>query len=915
MKKILSLFLSMSMLVSVAFATPFVDNKAIGSDYADDVNMLAQLGVVNGYEDGTFRPQGNITRVEYAKMAYVLNYGYDDQGKLFSGQKSEFTDVEGNYQVAWGKGYINYCANQGIVAGIGNGKFAPKANITITEVCKMLLVTLGCDPIKEGFIGPNWEANVVAKAMELGVLDGWVGDPTAYATRELVCKLMRNTIFAPTYVYSPLTGIGSQYNAATNSNNQTLGEKVMGLKHIEGIVVANGRYTLPIDEEGNTLEKAPNVTQDKSTIYYNVVDPSNYVVEEDEMGLLTINTDVSDDLLGNKVDVYFHTVNGKTELVGDVLVDADTVVYEVMSKDITIMPNGKSTSGREIKPYIEFKTENSVEKMIVRDDPITEKDESKAKLALDTENYDGAEFYHQIFVSNEKTQDLTAATGLGKIGESSIQSYRFVSVDGGDTWSYILRLNTKSVKKITGLTNDTITISGMGIKEIGEEAEIVGNVTKGVEAVIYDKDGKVFVEATETVVGKATGFTEDAAIIDGVEYYTDNDISVGELKGTTLSDYLITNKNKNNENTVYTVYKNCVIKIESKASIGVVEDYGIVLYATYDEALGVAKVKVAFTDGTEGVYEVAEFKNDDEDFSAVNKEIVGNIYKTKIENNQIILSDEAGKVENVSTKIEDGKLIIGESSYRALDNSVVFLVYGNNKKAKAYKMSNIDSVEGTGFATAVEGNTTGLNTVLVGAIQVADEGSFGTKLEDIAYVIEAKQNYNINTDEWYLDLVLITDNGILETRSIDDVRDGKGKKYETVKVGATPADLEKGKIVSYKYADGLIQSIGALADTSVKLVNVADEYKDEIYYFEKTKDEWEIAEKNFNASEEGIITVKTIDKDEHNFKVIAIDDNEFVEGGEIEYVAIGDIIKANGYNAILVLEEGKVIRVFSIYNN
>ena len=44
---------------------PDVDESAL---YADDVNKLVDAGVLNGYEDGTFRPEGNVNRDEMCKM-------------------------------------------------------------------------------------------------------------------------------------------------------------------------------------------------------------------------------------------------------------------------------------------------------------------------------------------------------------------------------------------------------------------------------------------------------------------------------------------------------------------------------------------------------------------------------------------------------------------------------------------------------------------------------------------------------------------------------------------------------------------------------------------------------------------------------------------------------------------------------
>ena len=940
MKKILSLFLAVAMTITMASGA-FVDQKEIGIDYVDDVNMLAQLGVVNGYEDNTFRPQDTISRVEYAKMAYVLNYGYDDKGNLFAGQKSQFNDVEGNYNVAWGKGYINYCANKGIVAGIGAGKFAPTANITVAEVSKMLLVTLGCDPVKEGFVGSNWEANVVAKAMELGVYNGWYGDPTAPATRELVCKLMRNTIFAPTYLYNPITGIGSQVSALNPSiENETLGEKVMGLKHVEGIVVSNGRYALTIDEEGEILDPMPSAHKDRTQIYYEITDSTNYVLNGEKALLNIDDVDLSDDFLGNKVDVYFRANGqvgdyGKVELIGDILVDGQTVVHEVMSKDITIMPNGESNSKREIKPYIEFKTENSIEKMVLRDELSTKRVEGNKK-------YNGIDFADRIFISdvayNYDFGNLNPATeaDLKELGENYIQSYRFISVDGGDTWSYVLRLNNKEVKKVSTITADTVSVSGAVAKEIGVEAEVIGNVRKGDKAVVYSKDGKLFVEATEQVTGKATRFGTKTVTINGEEYCADLDSMKVEMPIWFTSDE---NMGKNNNYTTYTTYKNYILDVDAEYVPGAVGDYAVVLYSTYDADMGVAKVKLAFTDGTEGVYEVSDIygKDDEKKFHEfANNKKVGSIYQVEIRNGMADLSVREGSfVSEEGANIVDGRFALNvkndkdeiiTENYYSNDNAVIFLLYGDtNLKAKAYKMSNLDFATGAAagvgnYASVVKSSSTsGVRSILVGAMTVGKElglSAFGAELEDIAYVVNVEKNYNLETNEWYLEVVLISENGLLEAKTIDEVRNHKGQNiyFTDNKIGEEPDELKAGDIVSFSYADGYIQSIGALEFTNyskdikngVFKVSIAAEQNDLIGFF---------ANKELAGNENEFIVDYTLEKDEHNFKVIAIDDGNFVEDGDIEVISDGDIISADDFNAIIVVEDGKIIRIFSLYNN
>ena len=71
-KKVLALVMVFALSLSLfAGAVEFTDANDIHENYQDDVNMLVELGVLGGYPDGTFRPEANITRAEFAKMVYV----------------------------------------------------------------------------------------------------------------------------------------------------------------------------------------------------------------------------------------------------------------------------------------------------------------------------------------------------------------------------------------------------------------------------------------------------------------------------------------------------------------------------------------------------------------------------------------------------------------------------------------------------------------------------------------------------------------------------------------------------------------------------------------------------------------------------------------------------------------------------
>ena len=84
MKKLLAMVLALVMTLSLAVsANAFTDDKSISDDYAEAVAVLNGMGVFKGYEDGTFKPSGNVTG--YEVLAMILRaVGYDKNNE-FSG--------------------------------------------------------------------------------------------------------------------------------------------------------------------------------------------------------------------------------------------------------------------------------------------------------------------------------------------------------------------------------------------------------------------------------------------------------------------------------------------------------------------------------------------------------------------------------------------------------------------------------------------------------------------------------------------------------------------------------------------------------------------------------------------------------------------------------------------------------------
>ena len=251
----------------------FTDQADIKASEA--VDTLVALGVVNGYDDGSFKPNGTVTRAEMAKMIYVLRTGNSD-ASAYNDDKTSFTDIGSH----WARGYIKYCQSLGIIAGKSNTKFCPNDKVTAQEAAKMLLVTLGYNAEKAGLTGANWASKTNALADENGLLEDVNTSFTSACPRQYAAQLIYNAIDAPTVVLRD--GEYTNKTLMGNEDLQTVGEKYMGLNTAKGVVTAvdhnNKGYTMTV----TTAYKANPFTDaaaDKKEVTLTSIDfdPTNFV--------------------------------------------------------------------------------------------------------------------------------------------------------------------------------------------------------------------------------------------------------------------------------------------------------------------------------------------------------------------------------------------------------------------------------------------------------------------------------------------------------------------------------------------------------------------------------------------------------------------------------------------------------------
>ena len=226
-KKVLSLVLCVAMLLSVMVmgtgAASFTDQDEFSDNYAEAAEVLTGMGIIQGYDDGSFLPQRNINRAQVATMIYRAATGDVTDSKIsqFVGEDL-FDDVNAD---DWFAGYVNYCGNAEYIKGFTPDTFGPYKQVTGYQVLAMILRAVGYDENDE-YTGDQWTLRVAATAREQGLLDNLNPDTNLAepATRELVAELIFRAIHpdVETVHYVPAEGDYAE-------EGSSLGEQVFDL--------------------------------------------------------------------------------------------------------------------------------------------------------------------------------------------------------------------------------------------------------------------------------------------------------------------------------------------------------------------------------------------------------------------------------------------------------------------------------------------------------------------------------------------------------------------------------------------------------------------------------------------------------------------------------------------------------------
>ena len=703
----------------------FSDKDKIVND--DAVSMLVELNVINGKDDGSFDPEGIVTRAEMAKMiCVVLNGGKDPS--LGNVSNYTYTDTVGH----WAAAYIEYCTTLGIVAGDGTGKFNPSNTVTGAEAAKMLLVALGFKSEIEGFTGANWAVNVNVRANQKGLFDELSINPSEGLTRDNAAQMVWNALDAGvvSYDYTLITDGSSITSSPTLIDNEskTLLTDKFKVAKLEGVIVANENAT----STGTAVEK------EGVTVLLLTSDDAGS--KQDKGAKITLKTATAANLLGKSVTMFAKDwKNGAYQTVlGNPVVSSDNMIATISEK----------SDADDVKDALKDAGIKEVSKAVLVENFIraTDKDDKELTISgmADVAKLTGNGI-EVIVISNDNDNkaDFVIRT---KMIAGKVSAY---NAKGNDGDGYI------TVTALTDIANKADQIAGAEFADVKGSEDLAKD-----DIVLYYRVGDTFyAEKADSVNVTVTSTKGSDTIKDGKNTY----------KASALSS-----KYDDDNNTVLTT----AVEPDDEVTL-YLDNFGYVVYTdavtAADEYMFITGSDASVKPGFESLTIKGVLSDGTEVTASVNKldskklsSAFGNLDETaaeKLVNNKIVTYTKTGEKYNITvkgnteiTQIQKNKANLGGAT---ANSKTIFVIGDKNDNYKVYTgISNVPNVtnkdaklycyEKSGVAkfvvalsaTTSDGDTNGI--YILGKTASAKKDG-----DDTIYVVEAYVN-----DEYVAELEL-----------------------------------------------------------------------------------------------------------------------------------------------------------------
>ena len=741
MKKFLSMVLALTMALSLvtvsAGATSFEDDGDI--TYQEAVTVIAGLGIVEGYEDGSFNPTGGLTRGAAAKIICNLILGPTTASAL-NATSAPFSDVPTSNEFA---GYIAYCSQNGIISGYADGTFRPSATLTGYAFMKMLLGALGYDSTYEGYTGTNWSIQVAKQALGIDLDDGNDNfNGTDNVTREEACLYAFNTLKATMVEYSSSnTVIVGDVQVTTSSERSEVENNdpdTDGNIEDDGLLQFAEEYFEDLTADPDTDDFGRPATTwdydgDELGTYAEIADGSMVIVNNyDVETWLTDGNylNYSDDEIMDTATVYFNgTDEGDYEDVYDEVIASDGDVLEVFEND-----DGDVDT-------IVFRSYTYAVVNEVIDDLSSTHENRGATVGIDLENIDGNSFgtYYDDYNDSDK-------------------------ILGGYNAGY-----TEGTVLAIALNEDNAILDSY------EMESVTGTPEAAEEAETYD-------------YGYGDVLTDGSITIDGTEYPY-----AGQLTGLEDGE----NVDFDEEYTIYLTAEGYVLAVDGD-STAALDDVYYVAGAYGERSSGRMTYYIEAVSGSDGLSYTLELSDDGEtDFgvsgTGYDTSVAGLYVLDEEDDEYFIDSDYSGALED-GEEVGSYTVVVASGLSQNVDSDSTTIRFTGSDVSRLYltdttffvsvegdaENESLDISTATGVMTVDAKDSVDLNAYAfyktddsdaVFVVYVADTLAGSVSLSDVVYLTDDASN--ATTDGYRVDLFALDSMELLEGVTIDS-RDDQG---------------------------------------------------------------------------------------------------------------------------------------------
>ncbi len=338
LKRLITMILAVAMVLTSVGIVALADSSfsdITDSKVATAVDKLVAYGIITGYEDGTFKPDNQITRAEFAAIVTRMKGVADNLPK---DSVTGFWDLDSDRSRAWARPYVKAAADLKIINGFEDGSFRAAEPVTYEQAVKMLICAIGYDVIAQSeynkaiAINPNatWSAGYIAAANKHGITKNvMTSQITLPANRGVVAVLTSNSVDAP--------ALEQDENGNLTKPEDGAGQTEGNMVTITG-VITDTFYTGLDTDDTNLAENEIRIdsTKDEDDGIYTLSDSLRETIELDKY-------------IGRKVSAYYDNLEGeitsiRLENVASTIIKEEHIVSADATQIKTKDENNKSAT-------------------------------------------------------------------------------------------------------------------------------------------------------------------------------------------------------------------------------------------------------------------------------------------------------------------------------------------------------------------------------------------------------------------------------------------------------------------------------------------------------------------------------------------------------------------------------------------